>query len=163
MNWNTDVSGDAIILKYFIMNHFMRLAMFNEHVKLKFLSITEIRLASMIIMLKRFKTIERGLQNLVLCEKWTLYKDDDVGKAEFVEDKVSDDRWWDKIDHILSFTESIYDMLRFADINKSSLHLVYDMCDTKIKKVKSVIYWHEGKRDEESFFYDGVHKILVDR
>jgi len=31
------------------------------------------------------------------------------------------------------------------------------------KKVKSIIYWHERKRnDEKSSFYD-VHKILVDR
>ena len=89
-NW-IDASRDASIIKNFIMNQFMRLAMFNEHVKLKFLSITEIRFASMIIMLKRFKTIKRGLQNLVLCEKWTLYKDDDVEKVEFVKGKVLDE------------------------------------------------------------------------
>jgi len=68
-NWITDVSGDAIIIKNFIMNHSMRLAMFNEHVKMKLLSIAETIFASVIIMLIRFKTIKRGLQNLVLCEK----------------------------------------------------------------------------------------------
>jgi len=50
-----------------------------------------------------------------------------VGKTEFVKGKVLDDRWWNKIDYILSFMESIYDMLRFADTDKPSLHLVYDM------------------------------------
>ena len=49
---------------------------------MKLLFIEEIRFALVIIILKRFKTIKRGLQNLVLREKWTLYKDDDVGKAE---------------------------------------------------------------------------------
>ena len=67
--WITDVSGDTIIIKNFIVNHSMRLAIFNEHVKLKLFSITETRFASVIIMLKRFKTIKRGLQNLVLYEK----------------------------------------------------------------------------------------------
>ena len=37
-NWITDVSKDAIVLKTFIMNHSMRLVMFNEHVKMKLLS-----------------------------------------------------------------------------------------------------------------------------
>ena len=68
-NWITDVSGDAIIIKNFIMNHFMRLAMFNEHVKMKLLSIAEKRFASVIIMLKKFKTIKKELKNLVLYEK----------------------------------------------------------------------------------------------
>jgi len=67
-NW-IDASGDASIIKNFIMNQFMRLAMFNEHVKMKLLSIAETIFALVIIMLKRFKTIKRGLQNLVLYEK----------------------------------------------------------------------------------------------
>ena len=58
----------------------------------------------MIITLKRFETIKRGLQNLVLCEKWAFYNDDGVRKAEFVKGKVLDNRWWDKIDYIFSFT-----------------------------------------------------------
>ena len=58
--------------------------MFNEHVKMKLFSITETIFALVIIMLKKFKTIKRGLQNLVLCEKWTLHKDDDARKAKFV-------------------------------------------------------------------------------
>jgi len=63
-NWITDVSGYAIIIKNFIMNNFMRLAMFNKHVKMKLLSITETRFASVTIMLKRFKTIKRGTSKL---------------------------------------------------------------------------------------------------
>ena len=64
---------------------------------------------------------------MVLCEKWTLYKDDDVRKAKFVKDKVLDDKWWDKIDYIVSFTKLIYGMLRFDDTDKPSQYLVYDM------------------------------------
>jgi len=60
-NWIIDVSGDAIILKNFIMHHSMRLAMFNEHMKMKLLSITETRFASVIIMLKRGSRLSRGV------------------------------------------------------------------------------------------------------
>jgi len=60
-NWITDVFGNVIIIKNFTMNHSIRLAIFNEHVKMKLLSIAETRFVSVIIMLKRFKTIKRGL------------------------------------------------------------------------------------------------------
>ena len=80
----------------------------------------------------------------------------------FVKDKVLDDLWWDDITYILSFTTPIYDMIRACDM--PSLHLVYDMWDTIIEKVKVVIYRKEGKRPEdESIFYIIVHQILVDR
>ena len=38
------------------------------------------------------------------------------------------------------------------------------MLDTMIEKVKIAIYRHEGKREnEQSSFYDVMHKILEDR
>lgn len=73
-NWIIEVSGDALIIKNFIMNHFMRLVMFNEHVKMKLLAVANTRFASVIIMLKRFKVIKRGLQDLVLGDRWDMYK-----------------------------------------------------------------------------------------
>ena len=55
-------------------------------------------------------------------------------------------------------------MIRVTDADKPSFHLVYDMWDTTIEKVKSVIYRHEEKREnEQSPFYDVVHQILDDR
>ena len=57
--------------------------------------------------------------------------------------KVLVDRWWDKIDYILSFTKPIFDMLRFADTDKPFLHLVCDIRNTMIEKVKTAIYRRE--------------------
>jgi len=82
-----------------------------------------------------------------------MYKDDDVGQAQFVKEKVRNDLWWDKINYIFAFTEPIYDMISVTDTDKPSLHLAYDMRDTTIKKVKSVIYWHEEKRENEQSFF----------
>ena len=145
-SWITDTVGDVMQIKNFIMNHSMRLAIFNEFVSLKLLSVAETRFASSIVMLRRFKLIKQGLQAMVISDKWQCYRDDDVGKARFVKEKVLDDVWWDSIDYILSFTASIYDMLRACDTEKPCLHLVDDMWDTMIEKVKTTIYRHEGKR-----------------
>ena len=68
--WIFWVSSDASFINNFIMNHAMRLSMYNNHCKLKLLSVFYTRLASTIVMLKRFKTIKRGLEQLVISEEW---------------------------------------------------------------------------------------------
>lgn len=40
------------------------------------------------------------------------------------------------IDYILDFTRFTYDILRFYDTNNPYFHLVYDMWDSMIEKVK---------------------------
>ncbi|GAV66128.1 LOW QUALITY PROTEIN: DUF659 domain-containing protein/Dimer_Tnp_hAT domain-containing protein, partial [Cephalotus follicularis] len=163
-SWIFDIIWDVMMIRNFIMNHSMRLAMFNEFVSLKLLSVAETRFASMVIMLKRFKLIKSSLQNMVISDKWILYRDDHQGKARSVKEKVLDDLWWDSIDYILSFTAPIYDMIRFCDTDKPSLHLVYERWDMIIEKVKKAIFYHEVKIvHEESPFFQVVHGILIDR
>ncbi|XP_072959848.1 uncharacterized protein [Typha angustifolia] len=163
-SWISIVAGDVMCIKNFIMQHSMRLAIFNEFVNLKLIAVADTRFASTIVMLRRFKTIKCGLQTMVINDKWNSYREDDVAKAQFVKEKVLDDIWWDKIEYILSFTEPIYSMLRLADTDKPCLHLIYEMWDDMIERVKTAIYRHEAKKeDEESAFYSVVHKILVDR
>ncbi|KAG8382818.1 hypothetical protein BUALT_Bualt05G0117200 [Buddleja alternifolia] len=53
-HWITQISGTIIMIRNFINNHSMRLSMFNEFSKFKLLAIDETRLASSIVMLKRF-------------------------------------------------------------------------------------------------------------
>ncbi|KAG8485832.1 hypothetical protein CXB51_019167 [Gossypium anomalum] len=49
-------------------------------------------------------------------------------------------------------------------INRPTLHLVYEMWDEMLEKVKTGIYRHEGKKGEErSIFYEVVYDILIDR
>ncbi|XP_028080800.1 uncharacterized protein LOC114282355 [Camellia sinensis] len=163
-NWISEIVGDVMMIKNFICNHSMRLAMCNEFVSLKLLSVAETRFASSIVMLKRVKLIKQGIQTMVTSDKWNCYMNDDIGKAKFVNDKLLDDFWWNQVDYILFFDAPIYDMIRVCDTDRPSLHFVYDMWDTMIEKVKMVIYKHEGKLlEEESTFYNVVHQILVDR
>ncbi|XP_061353542.1 uncharacterized protein LOC133298288 [Gastrolobium bilobum] len=53
-SWISDIIGDVATIKHFIMNHSMRLAIYNEFVSLKLLSIADTRFASMIVTLKRY-------------------------------------------------------------------------------------------------------------
>ena len=53
-HWISIIVEDCVVIKNFIMNHSMSLAMFNDHVPLKMLSIVNKRFASATMMLKRF-------------------------------------------------------------------------------------------------------------
>lgn len=81
-----------------------------------------------------------------------------------MKEKLLSDSWWAKIEYILDFTLPIYEMLRSCDTDKPCLHLVYEMWDSMIERVKSAIYKKEGKLDyEDSTFYSVVHQLLVER
>ena len=137
--WISRVSSDASFIKNFIMKHAMGLSMFNNHCKLKLLLVADTRFASTIVMLKRFKTIKRGLEQLVISEEWEMYKEHDVVKAKKVNDKILNEDFWMDMDYILSFTASMYEMLRLADIDKPCLHNIYEWWDSMIEKVKEAI------------------------
>ncbi|KAH7650939.1 Ribonuclease H-like protein, partial [Dioscorea alata] len=162
--WITEVGDAAIFIRNFIMNHSMRLEIFNAFVTLKLFAIAETFFALVIIMLKRFKLIKRGLQTMVISEEWCSYKEDDVSKATKAKEIILNDSWWDKVGYIFSFTTPIYDMLWVMDTNKPTLHLVYEMWNTMIEKVKKTIYIHEHRQlEERSTFYEVIYAILIDR
>ena len=54
-SWITRIIDDVSFIRVFIMNHSMRLAMFNEFCPLKLLQVADIRFASVVVMLKRLK------------------------------------------------------------------------------------------------------------
>jgi len=127
LQWICDAAGDALTIKNFIMNHGMRLSIFNEYSNLKFLAIADTRFASVIVMLKRFLLLKESLQKMVISDKWTAYKQDDRENACFVRDKILDEDWWADVNYIIDFTDPIYSMLRAADTDKPCLHLIYEM------------------------------------
>ena len=101
---------------------------------------------------------------MAISEQWASNREDDVGKAQKVKEMILSDLRWDKVDYIHEFTAPNYDMLRVTDTDKPCLHLVYEMWDSMIEKVKATIYRHEGLEDDEySSFWSVVHDILIDR
>nr|XP_023915897.1 uncharacterized protein LOC112027463 [Quercus suber] len=92
-NWITRIGDDASFIRVFIMNHSMRLAMFNEFCPLKLLQVADTRFASVVVMLKRLKLIKRCLQAMAISDQWASYREDDVGKAQKVKDMILRDSW----------------------------------------------------------------------
>ncbi|KAK8990399.1 hypothetical protein V6N11_009101 [Hibiscus sabdariffa] len=76
------------------------------------LSVVDTHFASIIVILKRFKLIKRALQAMVISDEWAFYREDDMGKANFMKEKLVSDDWWDKVAYIIDFTMPIYDRLR---------------------------------------------------
>lgn len=70
--------------------------------QLKLFDVAKTWFASTLVMLKRLKII-RSLQNMVICEQWSAYREDDVGKVAIMRKLVLNDLWWDKVDYILWF------------------------------------------------------------
>jgi len=158
-----NVKSDATMIKNFIMNHGMRLSMFNEFSHLKLLSIAETRFASVVCMLKRFVEIKTALQHMVISDKWNIYKDD-APTAQVVKEKILSDVWWGNVEYILRITNPIYEMIRLADTDTPCLHLIYEMWDSMIERVKKAIYQYEGlELDEVSDLYMVIHDILIAR
>jgi len=164
LNWITLVAGDASMIKNCIMNHGMRLSMFNEFSKLKLLAVAETRFASVIVMLKRFLMVKRALQSMVISDAWETYREDNSGLARHVRKKILCEQWWENVAYTVDFTDPIYEMLHVAHTDKPCLHLIYEMWDTMIENVKKVIHTKEKKQDDEqSTFFSIVLDILVDR
>ncbi|XP_020975910.1 uncharacterized protein LOC110270819 [Arachis ipaensis] len=61
-SWITQIADDASFIKNFIVNHHMRLSIFNEFNTLKLLNVAPTRFASTIVMLKRFRLLKQGLK-----------------------------------------------------------------------------------------------------
>ncbi|XP_068309771.1 uncharacterized protein [Pyrus communis] len=122
------------------------------------------KFASTLVMLRRFKELKEGLQQMVISPNWALYKEDDLVKAMMVKQKILDEDFWEKIDYILFFTAPIYEVIRMADTDKPCLHLVYEWWDAMIEKVKAAIYRNERKAlHEKNSFFDTVYRILWER
>ncbi|XP_075645536.1 uncharacterized protein LOC142616605 [Castanea sativa] len=68
-SWITRIADDASFIRVFIMNHSMRLSMFNEFCLLKLLQVVDTRFALVVVMLKRLKLIKRCLQAMAISDQ----------------------------------------------------------------------------------------------
>ena len=80
---------------------------------------------------------------MMISDRWSVYRevrdDSPTPTAQIVKDLILIDVWWDKVDYILRITTPIYEMIRMTDTDTPCLHLVYEMWDSMIEKVKKVI------------------------
>ena len=81
---------------------------------------------------------------MVISDKQSVYRevrdDSPTPAAQIVKDLILSDVWWDKVDYILRITTPIYEIICMTDTDTPCLHLVYDMWDSMIERVKKAIY-----------------------
>ena len=75
-------------------------------------------------------------------------------KAKEVKGKILNEDFWMDVDYILSFTTSIYEVLRLDDTDRPCLHNIYEWWDSMIEKVKEAIYKKEHKSLTENLRYN---------
>jgi len=91
--WISQIIDDATFIRNFIIGHFIRILMFNSFNSLKVLSVAPIRFASTIIMLKRFRSLKKGLPDMVISDEWSSYKEDDVSREQSLTETLLNDNW----------------------------------------------------------------------
>ncbi|XP_059635859.1 uncharacterized protein LOC132278046 [Cornus florida] len=168
--WIANLVSSVQNIRNFIVNHGMVLSIFNNYSELGLLRVAETRFASSIIMVKRMREVKDALEKMVMDPSWRMHLKWDRKsaieiKAKEVKISIVSDSWWADFEYLLDFTEPIVEFLRLADTDAPILHLIYDMWDTMIEKVKSRIFGHE-KQDlltGQSNFFDVIHNILETR
>ncbi|CAD6256685.1 unnamed protein product [Miscanthus lutarioriparius] len=88
-----DVKTEATMIKNFIMNHGMRLSMFNEFSRLKLLSIGETRFAYVVCMLKWF--VEIFPFTKIIMPNCRYYSKKWLDEEELMHTKTGETRMWD--------------------------------------------------------------------
>jgi Protein of unknown function (DUF 659) len=162
LNEVSTIIRDVLLIRDFLLSQTMRDILFRKVPNLKMLTIAETRLASYVVMLRRFKDIRTSLLAMVMDDDTWLCVEGDAGKAKYVKEKIVSDEWWGLLDFIISFTEPIYDMIRMCDTVEPTLHLVCDYWDDMMEKVRASMYRHEKLRDYDvPTLYNMVHSILV--
>ena len=74
---------------------------------------------------------------------------------------VVDYQWWDRVEYLLAFSNTIVDLVWMLDRDKPSLGEVYEGIDSIIEKIREVI--NAKEKDPDEVFYNEVKDILTKR
>ena len=72
-------------------------------------------------MLRRLVEVKNALMSMVVGPTWAEWRQADSKKGSMVRRVLVDEDWWSKIDFLLKFTSSTFDLLRVANIEKPLL------------------------------------------
>ncbi|XP_074271006.1 uncharacterized protein LOC141594925 [Silene latifolia] len=155
--WISTMTEACQSIRQFVLQHTKALNIFNKYSKLTLLTIAETRFASHIIMYERLLEVKDAVVRMILDDEWKMFRKTIYEKkADFVKECVLFDTWWDKVEYFLEFTTPLNKFLRFTDTDTPCLHMVYDMWDSMIEDVRSIILKHEEKdliSEKSAFFY----------
>ncbi|XP_021854008.1 uncharacterized protein [Spinacia oleracea] len=164
--WISSLMSDCNAIVNFVLNHGKALDIFHSYSKHMLVKVAETRFASHFIMAERLFLTKSALEKMVLNPDWKTFRKTAVEeKADHVKECVISDRWWDKVEYVLSFTNPINNMIRKGDLDAPCLHLIYDMWDCMIEQVREKVFEHEGLDaiTGKSSFFDVIQGVLESR
>lgn len=74
-----------------------------------------------------------------------------------MENTVLDGHFWSQVRYVLQFIKPIYNMIRFADIDKSVIGEIYELMDSMLGHIKDIVQL------KDAILYDHIHKHVVKR
>ena len=105
--------------------------------------------------------VREALAGMVIGQSWTQWRQSNTERATNVKKMILEDTWWERVEYLLSFTEPIMSMIRFADMDHPCLGMVYDGIDSMIELMRDVI--NKKEKDPEETFFKEVKSICVEQ
>lgn len=76
---------------------------------------------------------------MVINNLWSVCKQSNRQRAQKVRALTLDDDWWNRVEYVLSFSDFIMSMIRYADIDRPCLGEIYDGMDSMVEKTRAII------------------------
>jgi hypothetical protein len=70
-------------------------------------------------------------------------------------DTMLDGQFWQQVRYVMQFSQPIYSVIRFADIDQLVIGEVYEQMDNMLRQIKDIVEMRD------TILYDHVHKHVV--
>eukprot|EP00253_Pinus_taeda_P021029 PITA_21029 len=139
IEWINEIYIAAKEIQMFITNHSMSQAIYQGFAKLELLKVIETRFASHTLVIKRLLEVRQALQEMVINPLWKSWRTSTSDIGEKIKSIILDDAWWDKVQHLLRFTEPILTLIKAFDTDTACLGEVYENIDSMMERIREII------------------------
>lgn len=80
-----------------------------------------------------------ALSNMVINPNWLIWRQSSTIGATNINRMILNYIWWDCVEYLLNFTETVLSMICYINMNRLCLGKIYDGIDSMIEKIKTMI------------------------
>ena len=113
------------------------------------------------LVIKRLVEVRQALQAMVIDPLWESWRTSTSDRGQKIKSIILDDVWWDKVLHLLQFTEPILTIIRTFDTDMPCLGEVYENIDSMLERIREIIRASES--DPFEVFYNEIKDIVTKR
>ncbi|KAH9318365.1 hypothetical protein KI387_020134, partial [Taxus chinensis] len=105
--------------------------------------------------------VKQALCSMVIDDVWSVWRQTNIERAIKIKSLILDDDWWAKVAYLLSFTEPILSMIKYADTDDACIGEIYDGIDSMLEKIRDIL--QQKEQDPEENFYNEVKTVIMRR